>query len=88
MGISELRKAILHLQAWNKLKEIVSDRFCATLRGDSDFECIEHMDSKINELLRLRAELSFVNEMIAACESKVKEALKKGLEHGANPRST
>jgi hypothetical protein len=75
MGISELRKAILHLQAWNKLKEIVSDRFCATLRGDSDFECIEHMDSKINELLRLRAELSFVNEMIAACESKVKEAL-------------
>lgn len=75
MEISLARKAILHLQAWNKFKEIVSDRFCSTLRGDIDFECIEHMDSKINELLRLRAELSFVNEMIAACESKVKEAL-------------
>ena len=75
MEISELRKAILHLQAWNKLKEIVTGRFDAALRSSSDFECIEHMDSKINELLRLRAELSFVNEMIAACESKVKEAL-------------
>lgn len=75
MEISELRKATLHLQAWNKLKEIVTGRFDAALRSSSDFECIEHMDSKINELLRLRAELSFVNEMIAACESKVKEAL-------------
>lgn len=75
MEISELRKATLHLRAWNKLKEIVSDRFCAVLRSDSDFERIEQMDSKINELLRLRAELSFVNETIAACESKVKEAL-------------
>ena len=75
MEISGLRKATLHLQAWNKLKEIVTGRFDAALRSSSDFECIEHMDSKINELLRLRAELSFVNEMIAACESKVKEAL-------------
>jgi len=75
MEISELRKATLHLQAWNKLKEIVTGRFGAALRSSSDFECIEHMDSTINELLRLRAELSFVNEMIAACESKVKEAL-------------
>ena len=75
MEISELRKATLHLQAWNKLKEIVTGRFDAALRSSSDFECIEHMDSKINELLRLRAELSFVNEKIAACESKVKEAL-------------
>ena len=75
MEISELRKATLHLQAWNKLKEIVTGRFDAALRSSSDFECIEHMDSKINELLRLRAELSFVNQMIATCESKVKEAL-------------
>ena len=75
MEISELRKATLHLQAWNKLKEIVTGRFDAALRSSSDFECIEHIDSKINELLRLRAELSFVNETIAACESKVKEAL-------------
>lgn len=75
MEISELRKATLHLQAWNKLKEIVTDRFAAALRSNNDFECIEHVDSTINELLRLRAELSFVNEMIATCESKVKEAL-------------
>lgn len=75
MELSELRKATLHLQAWNKLKEIVTGRFDAALRSSSDFECIEHIDSKINELLRLRAELSFVNETIAACESKVKEAL-------------
>ena len=75
MEISELRKATLHLQAWNKLKEIVTGRFGAALRSSSDFGCVEHMDSTINELLRLRAELSFVNEMIAACESKVKEAL-------------
>jgi hypothetical protein len=75
MEISELRKAVLHLQAWNKLKEIVTDRFAAALRRSSDHSCVEHMDSTINELLRLRAELSFVNEMIATCESKVKEAL-------------